>query len=600
MALNVYTPPETAVVHKTTVDIGNIRPMPQVIKLTQGDKSLPLIAVKLLNTGQPYEVPESATDAVFNFLKGDGKAVINSALGVSEDRQTVYVEATEQTCASAGRGQAILQIQVGEQVAGTGIFNIDVTPNPTTDASLSETEIGVLQGLVDEANDAKTGAQQSASNASKSASDAQASADKASESAELAGQHKNDAESAKNSAEQFANTAEQEATDAENARDKAEEYMEKAQASSAVSNSSYFIGDDGMLNLAFNSDGLGQNDIDQTLANLQSDFEGLQSTIDSLSETVTDQASEIAEQQVDVASAGYKPNLLINSDFRINQRGIADDTWVNATENKRVYGLDGWHCYIEDSGGGVSATARMQKHNEHLRVNLQSNMATFGQYFETGRTIDEITVVFGWVDGSEIVRIPSTFTGLSELSNNGYKQNIILVDDTNMYLRLHRVVNNATNGFRLELRLTDNQNVTYEFAYIDAFEGIVPLPHVSEPIETALARCQRYFCRIGGESEATIGIGFLKNNSQVRTCVQFPVTMANPPTQIVASSGVFQCETETNAYNSCVYNNAVSITRDRASLNFTLSMPEQISGPIGVTVYENTGACIDFSCEYYN
>ena len=271
MALEVYTPPTTAVIHETTVDIGNVRPLPKIIKLTQGDKSLPVIAIKLLNSGEPYKVPESATDARLNFLKGDGKAVINSALGVSEDRRTVYVEATEQTCAASGRGQAMLQVMIGEQVAGTGLFFIDVAPNPTTDASLSETEIGVLQGLVDEANDAKTDAQQSASNAEKSASNAQASADKASESAELAGQHKNDAESAKNSAEQFANTAEQEATDAESARDKAEEYMEKAQASSAVSNSSYYIGDDGMLHLSFNSEGLGENDIDQTLDKLSAD-----------------------------------------------------------------------------------------------------------------------------------------------------------------------------------------------------------------------------------------------------------------------------------------------------------------------------------------
>ena len=300
MALNVYTPPETAVVHKTIVDIGNIRPIPQVIKLTQGDKSLPLIAVKLLNTGQPYEVPESATDAVFNFLKGDKKAVINYALGVSEDRQTVYVEATEQTCAASGRGQAILQVMIGEQVAGTGLFFIDVTPNPTTDANLSETEIGALQGLVDEANDAKTDAQQSASKAEESATNAQASADKASESATLAGLHKNDAESAKNSAEQFANTAEQEATDAENARDKAEEYMEKAQASSAVSNSSYYIGDDGKLHLKFNSNGLGQNDIDQTLSELQSDVTDLQSDIEQDREVLNSHTTKIAQAGTDI------------------------------------------------------------------------------------------------------------------------------------------------------------------------------------------------------------------------------------------------------------------------------------------------------------
>lgn len=300
MALNVYSPPETAVIHKTTVDIGNIRPMAQVVKLTQGDKSLPLIAVKLLNSGQPYEVPESATDAVFNFRKGDRKAVINSALGVSSDRQTVYVEATEQTCASAGRGEAIVQIQVGEQVAGTGIFCIDVTPNPTTDASLSDTEIGVLQGLVDEANDAKADAQQSASEASQSASDAQESAGEASDSATLAGQHKDDAESAKSSAEQFANTAEQEATNAENARDQAEVYMEKAQASSAVSNSSYYIGDDGMLHLKFDSDGLGQKDIDQTLSELQSDVAELQSDIDQDRDMLNTHTTQISQANTEI------------------------------------------------------------------------------------------------------------------------------------------------------------------------------------------------------------------------------------------------------------------------------------------------------------
>lgn len=243
MALEVYTPPTTAVIHETTVDIGNIRQLPKIIKLTQGDKSLPVIAIKLLNSGEPYKVPESATDAMLNFLKGDGKAVINSALGVSDDRRTVYVETTEQTCAVSGRGRAILQVMIGEHVAGTSFFFIEVEPNPTTDASLSETEIGALQGLVDDANAAKTDAQKSASNASKSASDAEVSADEAADSATLAEQHKNDAETAKNSAEQFANTAEQEATDAENAKNSASSSANMAteKAREAVTNAASAI-----------------------------------------------------------------------------------------------------------------------------------------------------------------------------------------------------------------------------------------------------------------------------------------------------------------------------------------------------------------------
>lgn len=914
MALNVYSPPETAVIHKTTVDIGNIRPMAQVVKLTQGDKSLPLIAVKLLNSGQPYEIPESATDAVFNFRKGDKKAVINSALGISSDRQTVYVEATEQTCASAGRGEAIVQIQVGEQVAGTGIFCVDVTPNPTTDASLSETELGVLQELVDEANDAKADAQQSASQASQSATQAGNSATASQNSANLAEQAKDDVQkivndfegtlpliedahgesvtvnnssqdviyglklygksvqdgtpspenpvpiesvesptvkvygenlvnvgehtyenrgvtfTAKDGAVQVSGTATAESayginipflpkgtyfvnggkgnilvrlayrktgepykyamsgtsvtiddedtflfqvyvnggktandtvypmlirgksalpfvqhteqtlathlnlnavpvTSGGNYTDEngqmwlsdvadfgtgkitrnviaktfngKESWIKSASGNAFCSGNSEFkeidnvtlstiigaisnIGESGtwakinstttttMVGLMYGR-GIGVRmpsvesidefkqflsttnlyvvgmrdepttedipaEVMQAYKNLHTNegttnvftdradpqagielryrndtkladdvveilgrrTEDMQGTIDSLSETVTDQAGEITELQSEIVSSAYKPNLLINSDFRINQRNIADDQWVSASENKRVYGLDGWHCYIEDNGGSVSATSRIRRHNENIQVNLQSNIATFGQYFETGRTIDEITVVFGLNDNGEIVRVASTFTGLAILSNRSYKQTIIQLNSTSMYLRLYRIVNDATNGFVLELRLPGNQNVTYEFAYIDAFEGTVAPPHTSEPLEIALARCQRYFYRLGGDDEATIGIGFLKNNSSVRTTIQFPVTMANPPTDIKAEGGVFQTETETNAYNSCVYQSAVSVTRDLASLNFTLSMPEQISGPIGVTVYENTGAHIDFSCEYYN
>ena len=388
MALNVYSPPETAVIHKTTVDIGNIRPMAQVVKLTQGDKSLPLIAVKLLNSGQPYEVPESATDAVFNFRKGDRKAVINSALGVSSDRQTVYVEATEQTCAAAGRGEAIVQIQVGEQVAGTGIFCVDVTPNPTTDASISDTEIGVLQGLVDEANDAKADAQQSASEASQSASDAQESAGEASDSATLAGQHKDDAESAKNSAEQFANTAEQEATNAENARDQAEVYMEKAQASSAVSNSSYYIGEDGMLHLKFDSDGLGQNDIDQTLSELQSDVAELQSDIDQDRDMLNAHTTQISQANAKIstlekANADYIVH--IDSTRTVALQIDGNPTWTPVLQNALTYDfkIGGYYLLILN---GVRVKYDNPSGNLSFAYSVDGNIKE--QIFSVGESID--------------------------------------------------------------------------------------------------------------------------------------------------------------------------------------------------------------------
>lgn len=301
MAITVYTPPADAVVHQTVVDIGNIRPIAQIVKLTQGDKSLPLIAVKLLNSGQPYEVPDTATEAIFNFLKADNKAVMNNALGISNDRQTVYIEATEQVCASFGRGTAILQIKCGERVAGTGEFRIDVTRNPSVNADLSETEIGVLQGLVDDA-------EQSAKDAEQSKVDAEAQADIASQKAQEASGHasdalqsKNDASTSEANALQYSNKAEASADASADARDKAEGYMQKAQASSAVSNSSYYIGDDGMLHLNFNSEGLGKNDIDQTLNELSADVKQLDTDM-----------STVLMRQVNLANCISAPSFTIS------------------------------------------------------------------------------------------------------------------------------------------------------------------------------------------------------------------------------------------------------------------------------------------------
>lgn len=177
---------------------------------------------------------------------------------------------------------------------------------------------------VDESAASAQAAKESADAAAQSAKDAQSSARGASDSATLAGQHKTDAESAKNSAEQFANTAEREATDAENARDQAEAYMEKAQASSAVSNSSYYIGEDGKLHLKFNSNGLGQNDIDQTLSTLQSDVAELQSGIEALGtelDTVALRQLNYGNAQVGGTSLGITSTKLLEVEVPQTYRG---------------------------------------------------------------------------------------------------------------------------------------------------------------------------------------------------------------------------------------------------------------------------------------
>lgn len=151
-----YTP--TGIVHQITVDIGNIRCIPQSVKLTQGDDSLPVIAIALTNGNQPYSIPDDATDVRIVMMKPDGKLYGASTQGIDSTKQIAYFEVGQQACAAAGRGSAIVQVVVNDQIAGTGSFGISITPNPQSTAVPSQTELGYFDQAVKDAQNAAANA----------------------------------------------------------------------------------------------------------------------------------------------------------------------------------------------------------------------------------------------------------------------------------------------------------------------------------------------------------------------------------------------------------------------------------------------------------
>ena len=172
MSLATYSP--TGIVHETNVDIGNTRMMPVVVKLTQGDKTLPVIAVHLYNGGQKYQMPQSINDAKLNVLKADRHAVSLSAAGTNNNRDTLYFVVTEQTCAAAGKATANVQIQESSSsVAGTGTFYIRVDPDPTYEADFNDSVVPDLEQLVQEAQEAAGAAGEQADRAASEATKAQ-------------------------------------------------------------------------------------------------------------------------------------------------------------------------------------------------------------------------------------------------------------------------------------------------------------------------------------------------------------------------------------------------------------------------------------------
>lgn len=206
MSVTVYNP--TGIVHSITVDIGNVRSIPAVVKLTQYDNTLPTIAVKLTNGNQTYKIPEAANVSI-RVGKPDNTGVYNPCLGVSSDYTTVYFAATEQMCAVAGTLSAIVEVVTAEGTAGTGVFAIKVSENPVNDdTKLSESEIAVFQKIADDAQKAAASISQFETDLSNTMKQSQKAEETANSALSTANTAKATADSAANTASDAKQTAE--------------------------------------------------------------------------------------------------------------------------------------------------------------------------------------------------------------------------------------------------------------------------------------------------------------------------------------------------------------------------------------------------------
>lgn len=230
---STYTPPDTAIIHKTRANVTSRNDIPPPIRLVQYDKSLPILEVSLLNGSIKYEVPSGAAVNI-RVRKTDGTCVYNPALGISADRHTAYISITRQMTAVAGDIQAVLEIVLSNSIAGTALIPIIIDRNPVSDDAIeSADEYKTIQELIYDAQQAAQNSANSANAAKKSETAAKASenAAKASQtsaanSASSAISSKNSAESAKTAAvaaQQEAKESEVKAKDSEIAAKKSED-----------------------------------------------------------------------------------------------------------------------------------------------------------------------------------------------------------------------------------------------------------------------------------------------------------------------------------------------------------------------------------------
>lgn len=159
----------------------------------------------------------------------------------------------------------------------------------------------------------------------------------------------------------------------------------------------------------------------------------------------------------------YNRNLIINSDFRCNQRDFTN----SVTMNTAAYTVDMWRGFkvkIQTASNGIKVAGQ-----------VSGTQGYFTQFVRVNALAPEYTFCFK-VDG-KVYSFTTALTGTAvEKVFDDFKI-------TALYL-------SAKKQIKVNFCPTTTNYVT--IGYIDLFEGTYAYPHVVEDYATAICRCERY------------------------------------------------------------------------------------------------------------
>ena len=360
--------------------------------------------------------------------------------------------------------------------------------------------------------------------------------------------------------------------------------------------------------------------------------------------------SETTQDARDLVSAGRR-NMVINGDMRINQRGSSSHTLnsgnVNAyvVDRFRVQCAEGTLVASQDNdvpprqgfvksikldctGADTSLAAGFESYIQYLPeaqdlVHLaygnsgaktvtfsfwvKSNLnKTFGFYYyvpdatRAYQTTFNINSANTWE--KKVITIPGDTAGNGFNNDNGvgaelriYLASGTTLDGNNNQNQWGANTTNRIPSGTSILSSTDN-NFYFTGFQMEVGENATEFEHRSFGEE--LARCQRYFYKIQGESGSRVGIGGCCVNSiEFRMNVTFPVTMRALPT--ISGTGTAQMDAATDSANF----NCSNITIESAPTGLIHSLGLQavtsgmVGGQGGNLRFRSNGSSLSFSAE---
>ena len=247
----------------------------------------------------------------------------------------------------------------------------------------------------------------------------------------------------------------------------------------------------------------------------------------------------------------YHPNLLINGDFQINQRGQSEYAINKAFTN--MYTLDCWLLHAT----GENTNTRIIKLDEGIEIYGNGVNVGLVQYLDIPFKVGMTYSIAMLIDNK---LIKDTIT----LTEKDKPYSILFDGDFNSTLNLTYVSSN--NKLQISTYLKNREH-HYIIKYIDLFDSDIDYPHVKEDHTIALNRCMSYL-----QIYDPVNLGLFKawgenRNSMLIGYIGMYKKMINKPTimlsfnKIYSDSNVSGYDYEKGTFNviTSISNNSIKI-----------------------------------------
>ena len=253
------------------------------------------------------------------------------------------------------------------------------------------------------------------------------------------------------------------------------------------------------------------------------------------------------QEQINAISEGVQrvqgyisnPNLLINGDFRINQRGQTSysegnkytiDRWLNRENSLSVTPLANGGVKLERTANASTSVSMISQSIEHFE-NLLGKTLTITFKIREDNTVNGFW--FGVWGGNETRYASKEYGGTQGfVSGTGIISRTFIMPESIDYTRLNVTIRlNGANS-------SQGENIIIDWAKLEI--GEVSTAFIPRPYAEELALCQRY-CVINNDYDYTyndFGIGVAGKTTQVDIKTSVPVVLRTPPTiQYIVNNG---------------------------------------------------------------